>query len=617
MMLNRLIALLLFAWAGLALADTPPARVINSLTYDAAGNAITSTVSGGKRGLDSNISNALATPGNIQVIVSGAAVDPRVTRALTTSDQVSCAQLGTWNVLNVSGTVSLPTNAAQETGGNLASAATSLTSLNGKITTFDLDTGVGTQNVQGVSLRFSASGGSVEAGTASNPFRTDPTGSTTQPVSASSWPLPTGASTAGNQVTANNSLASIDGKLTNTTGGALKTDSSGFTQPVSAASLPLPTGASTSGNQVTTNSTLSTINGKLFTNLTSDATKVDGSSFVQPVSGTVTANQGGSWTVTANQGGTWNVNNVSGTISLPTGASTSTAQTTGNNSLASIDGKLPTALGQTTMANSLAVVLASNQSAIPVSQSATWNINNVSGTISLPTGASTEASLAKLTLAQGSTTSGQTGALVMGAVTTAAPSYTTAQSSPLSLTLAGALRVDASATTQPVSAATLPLPAGASTSSNQATANSSLSSIDGKLNSLGQKTMANSTPVTLASDQTTLPVSIAATPPSPTGRSYADSVRNVYSSTNVTTGAWVQLIASTAAVINALHIADSCGKALELGVGGAGSESRVFIIPAGGPSEEVRLHINASSRLSVRALDTTCSLGELVITGLQ
>lgn len=44
-------------------------------------------------------------------------------------------------------------------------------------------------------------------------------------------------------------------------------------------------------------------------------------------------------------------------------------------------------------------------------------------------------------LAQGSTTSGQTASLILGAVTTASPSYTTAQSSPLSLDTAGSLRV--------------------------------------------------------------------------------------------------------------------------------------------------------------------------------
>lgn len=84
-------------------------------------------------------------------------------------------------------------------------------------------------------------------------------------------------------------------------------------------------------------------------------------------------------------------------------------------------------------------------------QSGTWNINNVSGTVSLPTGAATEATLAQLPLAQGSTTSGQSGPLSQGAVTTAAPSYTNAQTSPLSLTTAGALRVDSSGSTQPIS----------------------------------------------------------------------------------------------------------------------------------------------------------------------
>jgi hypothetical protein len=42
---------------------------------------------------------------------------------------------------------------------------------------------------------------------------------------------------------------------------------------------------------------------------------------------------------------------------------------------------------------------------------------------------------------QGSTTSGQSGVLVQGAVTTGAPSYTTAQTSPLSLDTTGSLRV--------------------------------------------------------------------------------------------------------------------------------------------------------------------------------
>lgn len=65
-----------------------------------------------------------------------------------------------------------------------------------------------------------------------------------------------------------------------------------------------------------------------------------------------------------------------------------------------------------------------------------------------------------ISVAQGSTTAGEAGPLVQGAVTTAAPSYTNGQTDPLSLTPAGALRVDGSATTQPVTgtlAVTLPV----------------------------------------------------------------------------------------------------------------------------------------------------------------
>ncbi len=56
----------------------------------------------------------------------------------------------------------------------------------------------------------------------------------------------------------------------------------------------------------------------------------------------------------------------------------------------------------------------------------------------------------------------------------------------------------------PISAASLPLPAGASTSALQTTGNTSTASIDTKTPTLGQKTMAGSRPVVIASDQTPL-----------------------------------------------------------------------------------------------------------------
>lgn len=60
------------------------------------------------------------------------------------------------------------------------------------------------------------------------------------------------------------------------------------------------------------------------------------------------------------QSGAWNITNVSGTVSLPTGASTSALQSTGNTSVASIDTKTP-ALGQALAAASVPVVLTAAQ----------------------------------------------------------------------------------------------------------------------------------------------------------------------------------------------------------------------------------------------------------------
>lgn len=216
----------------------------------------------------------------------------------------------------------------------------------------------------------------------------------------------------GKQDTGNASLASIDSKLTSpisVTGPLTDTQLRASPVPVSASSLPLPTGAATEA-------TLSSLNAK------------------------VTVVNTNSVTIVAS--------------ALPSGASTSALQTTGNASLASIDSKLTNPL--------------------PISGTVTANIGTTNGL-------ALDVSVVALQVAQGSTTSGERGTLILGAVTTSSPTYTTAQTSPISLTTAGAVRTDSSATTQPISAAALPLPAGAATSALQTTGNASLSSIDAKL----------------------------------------------------------------------------------------------------------------------------------------
>jgi hypothetical protein len=120
------------------------------------------------------------------------------------------------------------------------------------------------------------------------------------------------------------------------------------TVPISAVSLPLPTGASTEAKQDTQITSLG--------NIETSVAGIDTSA-----------------------------NNIESSV-----AGIDTSANNIESSVSSIDGKLGS-LGQKAMAGSAPVVIASDQSAIPASQSGTWNINNVSGTVSLPTGAATEA----------------------------------------------------------------------------------------------------------------------------------------------------------------------------------------------------------------------------------
>lgn len=225
--------------------------------------------------------------------------------------------------------------------------------------------------------------------------------------------LPTGAATSANQATEIASLASIDAGIPAALGAATIANSmpvniaSDQTVPISAASLPLPAGASTSALQTTGNTSLASIDSKIPANLTVTATRllVDGSGVTQPISGNVAATQSGTWTVqpgntanttpwltTISQGGNSasvsaaNALKVDGSavtqpisaasLPLPTGAATSANQATEIASLASIDAGIPAALGSTTSANSMPVVIASDQAAI-----ATKSPVNATGTM--------------------------------------------------------------------------------------------------------------------------------------------------------------------------------------------------------------------------------------------
>lgn len=172
---------------------------------------------------------------------------------------------------------------------------------------------------------------------------------------------------------------------------------------------------------------------------------------------------------------------VSGTIS---GTGTAGSAASGVMTVQGIASMTPVQVSQATAASLNATVVGTGTFAVQAAQSGTWNVGTVTTVTTLSTltgggvasaaadsgnpikiGGKYNASPITLTdgnrgdlqldvngyvkvnvvtatgLAQGSTTSGQTGSLVMAAVTTAVPAYTTAQTSPLSMTTDGALRV--------------------------------------------------------------------------------------------------------------------------------------------------------------------------------
>lgn len=386
-------------------------------------------------------------------------------------------------------------------------------------------------------------GGNTAIVSAAGALKTD-SSATTQPVSAASLPLPTGAATSANQATANASLSSIDGKLTTTANG-LKVDGSAVTQPVSASSLPLPSNAAVeSGGHLASLDTKAPSQGQA-TMAASVPVAIASNQSAIPVSGTVTANAG-TGTFTVGQATGTNLHTVidSGTVTANIGTTNGLALDATVSGLQSSTGAAvpakATMVGGTDGTNLRAISVTSagkvnveggNATAVKVDGSAvtqpvsgtvtanagTGNFTVVQGTgtnlhavvdsgaitanIGTTNGLALDASVTGLQVAQGSTTAAQKGGLNLGAVTTGSPTYTTATTQPLSLTTAGGLRTDSSATTQPISAAALPLPSNAAQETG-----GNLAGLNAKFGSLGQKASAGSAPVVIASDQSAISV---------------------------------------------------------------------------------------------------------------
>lgn len=234
-------------------------------------------------------------------------------------------------------------------------------------------------------------------------------------------------------------------------------------------------------------------------------------------------------------------------------------------------------------AQTLRTVIATDQAAIPVSQSGSWSVDVASS--ALPTGAATEATL--------STVAGDTTSLDTKAVQQTLDSG--ASSAALLVT---------TSTRQEAAATPLSNRLSDGTSFYKTVESTQLPA------SLGQAAAAGSVSVVLASDQGTVPTKAA-------GRSVVDKVIHSYSSVNVTTGAYVTLIASTAGAITRLHIFDSSGEGIILATGAAASEVDLLYIQPGGFDAPVEVSISSATRLSIKALTANATAGNLILNALS
>lgn len=249
---------------------------------------------------------------------------------------------------------------------------------------------------------------------------------------------------------------------------------------------------------------------------------------------------------------------------------------------------------------------------VTANQGGTWNITNISGTVSLPTGAATEAKQPAL-----------------GTAGTASSDVITVQG----IASMVALKVDGSAVTQPVSGTVTVQQATAAnlnatvTGTVAATQSGTWTVQPGNtpnttpwlvtLNQGGNSaTVTASNALKVDGSAVTQPVSIASLPAGG-GRSTVLLYTNNYASVNVTTSAYVQVVASTTGDINRLYIADTSGSAIILAVGGAGSEVDKLYIGPGGNEAPYELNIPSGSRIAIKALDVNATSGRIILTALS
>ena len=437
-------------------------------TQDGSGNAITST----SNALDINLKTS-----SITLPVSAVSL-PLPTGAATSANQTNASQKT--QIVDGSG------NVIASTSNSLNVNVTNTEPISGTVTSNQ-----GTPNTLANAWPVELSDGTNLLGTSAHPVRIDPTGTTTQPISGtitanqgtSPWVVSLTSTTITGTVAVTQSTSPWVVSLTSTTITGTVTVAGNLTHNNAAPAANnigvLPAVASTAaptyttGDQVLLSTDLSgnlrvVIDGTV-TEQNVNLNQVGGSAIAigqaamaasLPV--VIASNQSSipvtltSTTITGTVAVTQSSSPwvVSGTVTTTPPANASTNITQWD----SVALGAPSAYGTSPGAVNVIGVNAFITNTPTVTANAGTGTFTVSGTVTANAGTNLNTSALALDtsvngilVAQGSTTSGEKGPLIQGAVTTAAPTYSTTQTSPLSLTTAGALRTDSSATTQPIS----------------------------------------------------------------------------------------------------------------------------------------------------------------------
>lgn len=360
---------------------------------------------------------------------------------------------------------------------------------------FDLDTDAGTEHSLGVSIRLPSSGGSVPGGTNTSPIRIDPTGTTTQPISALSLPLPNGAAT---EITVASLLTSStftsrintlgQKTMANSTPVVIASDQNSLTVSGTVIANIGTTNGLALDSTLTGGTQKAIIRGGAKGSTTAaDVTSVSIDVNTQALHVQLASQGSASVPLRIDPTGSTTQPVSAASLPLPSGAATEATLST-RLSDTTFTARINT-LGQKSMANSTPVVIASDQTDLAITASS----------LPLPSGAATETTLS--TRLSETTFTNRTNTLGQKAMSGSMPVVIASDQSILTVT--GNVNANVSGTITANIGTTNGLALDTTVSTRLAD-----STFIARINTLGQKTMSQSTPVVLASNQSAVPVTI-------------------------------------------------------------------------------------------------------------